>query len=139
MYHKITIIGNLGRDPEMKYTPDGVPVTSFSIATNRKWRNSDGSQGEEVVWFKVTAWRKLAEVCNEYLSKGKQVFIEGRLTPDRETGGPRIWTKRDGTPGASYEVTAESVKFLGGSSGMQREPNASQEPQAAYDDDDIPF
>lgn len=114
MYHKILIVGNLGRDPEMRYTPDGTPVTNFSVATNRKWTNPDGSQGEETVWFRITAWRKLAETCNQYLQKGRQVFIEGRMQPDKNTGGPRIWTGNDGVARAQYEVTAETVRFLGG-------------------------
>jgi single-strand DNA-binding protein len=113
MYHKIIIVGNLGRDPEMRYTPDGTPVTTFSVATNRRWTGSDGQQQEETVWFRVTAWRRMAEVCNQYLQKGRQVLVEGRLRPD-ENGGPRIWTGNDGVARASYEVTAETVKFIGG-------------------------
>jgi single-strand DNA-binding protein len=114
VYHKIIIVGNLGRDPEMRYTPDGTPVTNFSVATNRRWNNPDGSQGEETIWFRVTAWRRQAEICNEYLQKGRQVLIEGRLLPDPNSGGPKIFTRRDGTAGASYEVRALSVQFLGG-------------------------
>jgi single-strand DNA-binding protein len=115
MYHKIIIVGNLGRDPEMRYTPDGTPVTTFSVATNRRWTGSDGQQQEETVWFRVTAWRRMAEVCNQYLQKGRQVLIEGQLKPD-ENGGPRIWTGNDGVARASYEVTALTVKFIGGRS-----------------------
>ena len=114
MYHRVTIIGNLGRDPEMRYMPDGTPVTNFSVATNRRWNNPDGSQGEETVWFRVTAWKRLAETCNQYLQKGRLVLIEGQLKPDQATGGPRIWTGNDGTARASYELTAFTVKFLGG-------------------------
>ena len=113
MYHKIIIVGNLGRDPEMRYTPDGTPVTTFSVATNRRWTGSDGQQQEETVWFRVTAWRRMAEVCNQYLQKGRQVLIEGQLKPD-ENGGPRVWTGNDGVARASYEVTALTVKFIGG-------------------------
>ena len=113
MYQKITIIGNLGKDPEMRYTANGTPVTSFSVATNRRWKNDDGSKGEETVWFRVSAWRGLAEICNQYLSKGRQVFVEGRMRPDPETGGPRIWTGNDGQPRASFEITAQTVQFLG--------------------------
>jgi single-strand DNA-binding protein len=113
MYHTITVVGNLGRDPEMRYSPDGKPVTNLSVATNRKWTNADGTPGEETLWFRVSAWGKLAEVCNEYLSKGRQVLVEGRLRPDPETGGPRIWTRQDGTSGASYEIVARTVRFLG--------------------------
>ena len=96
MYQNLIIVGNLGRDPEMRYTPDGTPVTNFSVATNRKWTNSDGSQGEETVWFRVTVWRRMAEVCNQYLSKGRQVLVEGRMTPDPESGGPRERLSRHG-------------------------------------------
>ena len=114
MYHKIIIVGNLGRDPEMRYTPQGTPVTTLSVATNRRWTNADGTPGEETIWFRVSAWGKQAEVCNQYLSKGRQVLVEGHLKPDPETGGPRIWTRQDGTAGASFEVNASVVRFLGG-------------------------
>jgi single-strand DNA-binding protein len=114
MYQRVIIVGNLGRDPEMRYTPGGDPVTNFSVATNRKWTGSDGQPNEETVWFRVTVWRRMAEVCHQYLSKGRQVLVEGRLTPDKDSGGPRVWVGQDGQPRASYEVTAESVKFLGG-------------------------
>ena len=114
MYQKLVIVGNLGRDPEMRYTPQGTPVTSFSVATNRRWTNADGSRGEETAWFRVSAWRALAETCAEHLSKGQRVLVEGRLRPDGESGGPRIWTGSDGVPRGSYEVTAVAVTFLGG-------------------------
>lgn len=139
MYHKIIIVGNLGRDPEMRYTPDGTPVTSFSVATNRRWTGSDGQQQEETVWFRVTAWRRMAEVCNQYLQKGRQVLIEGQLKPD-ENGGPRVWTGNDGVARASYEVTALTVKFLGG-----RGEGPSPEAPGAYEEgppepeEEIPF
>jgi len=112
MYHKITIIGNLGSAPEMRYTADGTPVTNFSVATNRKWTNQDGSKGEETAWFRVTCWRRMAEVANQYLEKGRQVYVEGRLNPD-DNGGPRVWIGDDGVARASYEVTATMIKFLG--------------------------
>lgn len=114
MYQKLIIVGNLGRDPEMRYTPSGQTVTSFSVATNRRWTGNDGEQQEETVWFRVTTWGKQAETCNQYLSKGRQVLIEGRLTPDKESGGPRVWTDQNGTPRASYEMRAFTVQFLGG-------------------------
>ena len=110
-YQKVIIVGNLGRDPEMRYTPDGTPVTSFNVATNRRWTNTDGSQGEETVWFRVTAWRKSAEIAAQYLTKGRQVMVEGRLTSD-EKGSPRVFQRKDGTYGASFEVTAQTVRFL---------------------------
>jgi single-strand DNA-binding protein len=113
VYHKIIIAGYLGRDPEMRYTPDGTPVTNFSVAASRKWSRQDGTQVDETVWFRVTAWRRLAEICNEYLQKGRPVLVEGRLQPD-DRGNPRVWTGNDGATRASYEVTAQTVKFLGG-------------------------
>ena len=143
MFHKVTIIGNLGRDPELKYTPSGDPVVKFSVATNRKWTNQDGSHGEETSWFRCTAWRKLAETVNQYLTKGRQVYLEGRLQPDKTTGGPQVFTRNDGTTGASYEVTVDTVKFLGarpGESGEQGETQAAdREPPPGVGESEIPF
>ena len=139
MYHRITIVGYLGRDPEMRYTQDGTPVTNFSVATSRKWNRPDGSQGEETVWFRVSAWRRLAETCNEYLQKGRLVLVEGRLQPD-DRGNPRTFTRNDGTPGASFEVTAQTVKFLGGRGEVPpaEAPGAPEEPPAETGEE-IPF
>jgi len=142
MYQKIVLVGNLGRDPEMRYTPDGTPVTSFSIATGEKWTGRDGEQQERTTWWRITAWRRLAETCNQYLSKGSQVLVEGRMTPDPETGGPRVFTRNDGTTGASYEVTALTVKFLGGRGegaalGAPRDEDVP--PEGDMDEDAIPF
>ncbi len=114
MFQKVIIAGNLGRDPEMRYTPSGRAVTTFTVATNERWTDQDGQQQERTTWWRVTAWGRTAEICNEYLSKGRAVLIEGRMNPDPETGGPRIWTGQDGKPRASYELTALAVKFLGG-------------------------
>jgi single-strand DNA-binding protein len=136
VYQKVTLIGNLGRDPEMRYTPSGVPVTNFSVAANRRWTNSDGSPGEETVWIRVTAWRRLAEVCNEYLAKGRQVYIEGTLKPDPDTGGPRVYERNDGSYGASYELTASMVKFLGGNGATKRAADEGMDEPA---DEEIPF
>ena len=142
-YQKIIIVGNLGRDPEMRYTPNGDAVTSFSVATNRKWTNQDGSKSEEVVWFRVTAWRKQAETAAQYLKKGRQVMIEGRMTPDKATGGPRVWTGQDGTAKASFEVTAQRIIFLSGGerSSTSEGPTqqTSREPVRELADDDLPF
>src|SRR5574338_317278 len=113
-FHTIILIGNLGRDPEMRYTPSGQPVTSFSVASNRSYTGSDGQKVDETTWFRVTAWGKQAETCNEFLRKGSKVLVEGRLTPDPDTGGPRIFNRQDGSAGASYEVNASTVRFLSG-------------------------
>jgi len=112
-FQEVTIVGNLGRDPEMRYTSDGVPVTSFNVATNRRWNNQDGSKGEETVWFRVSVWRRMAEVCAQYLTKGRQVMVKGRLNADPETGGPRVWKGNDGESRSSFEITASNVLFLG--------------------------
>ena len=101
MYHKLTIVGNLGKDPEMKYTTDGKAVTTFSVAaSNRK---------DETTWFRVSTWDKQAETCNQYLHKGSKVLVEGRLKAE-----PPVFQKKDGTWASSYEVTAENVRFLSG-------------------------
>jgi single-strand DNA-binding protein len=143
MYHKVTIVGNLGRDPEMRYTPQGTPVTSFTVAANRNWTNTDGTPGKETTWFRVTAWRRMAEVCNQYLAKGRQVFIEGWLKPDPETGGPRVWTGNDGVARASFEVTPRIIKFLGGrGEGVEAEPGVTlEEPPPGFEEGEgeLPF
>jgi single-strand DNA-binding protein len=112
MFHKLILVGNLGRDPEMRYTPSGQAVTTLNIATNRTW-TQDGEQRKETVWFRVTVWGRQAETVNEYLRKGRQVLVEGRLNPD-ENGNPRVWSGNDGQARASFEVTAQTVRFLGG-------------------------
>jgi single-strand DNA-binding protein len=123
----------------MRYTPDGTPVTNFSVATSRKWNRADGTQVDETVWFRITAWRRQAEVCNQYLQKGRLVLVEGRLRPD-EKGNPRTFTRNDGTPGASFEVTAQTIKFLGGrgEAPPAEVPGAPEEPPAEAEEE-IPF
>jgi single-strand DNA-binding protein len=145
MYQKLMIVGHLGRDPEMRYTPSGQAVTNFSVATSRKWTGSDGQQQEETVWFRVSVWGKQAESCNQYLSKGRLVLCEGRLTVDKETGGPRVWTDQNGAPRASYEMSAYEVKFLGGrdSGGSGYSGDASDgmdsAPGSDISEEEIPF
>lgn len=142
MFHTIIIVGNLGKDPEMRYTPSGQAVTSFSVATSRKYTSSNGEQVNETIWFRVSAWGKQAEICNQYLKKGSKVLIEGRLTPDKNTGGPRIWQRQDGTSGASFEVTAQTVRFLStrGEGDVSGGAVAdSGEMATAPAEDDIPF
>lgn len=113
MFQTIILIGNLGKEPEMRYTPSGQPVVTFSVATNRSYKGAEGQPVKETTWFRVTAWGKQAESCNQYLRKGSKVLVEGRLTPDPDTGGPRIW-ESNGKMGASFEVTASTVRFLSG-------------------------
>ena len=131
--HKITIIGHLGRDPEMRYTPEGQGVTSFSVASSRKYQTSGGEQREETEWFNVSAWGKLAEICNQYLSKGKQVYIEGRLKT-------RTYQAQSGETRFSMDVSCTEIQFLGGgrASGEDQGP-AEGEPPAGDDVDDLPF
>jgi single-strand DNA-binding protein len=90
MYQKIIIVGNLGGDPEIRYQPDGTAVTSFSLATNRRWKDGNGQDVDETTWFRVSIWGKRAEAANQYLQKGSKVLVEGRLKPDAATGAPRI-------------------------------------------------
>ena len=104
MYQKLIIIGNLGSNPEMRFTPNGDPVTRFSVATSRKYGEKD-----ETTWFRVSVWGKQAESCNQYLHKGSKVLVEGRLKAE-----PPVFQKKDGTWASSYEVTAENVRFLSG-------------------------
>jgi len=108
MYQKLIIIGNLGRDPEMRYTPEGKPNTTFSVATSRKFGDTD-----ETTWFRVSVWGNQAEACNQYLRKGSKVLVEGALKPDAG-GNPRTYERKDGGWAASYEVLASAVKFLSG-------------------------
>ena len=107
MYQKTIVVGHLGRDPEMRYTQSGVPVTSFSIATTRKWSSASGEQQEKTTWFRVTCWRKLAELTAQYLKKGRLVLVEGDIEAS-------AFTDREGNARASLELTATNIKFLGG-------------------------
>jgi single-strand DNA-binding protein len=113
MFHKIILVGNLGKDPEMRYTPGGQPVTSFSVASNRKYTDAGGQTVEETIWFRISVWGKQAEACKQYLAKGRQVLVEGRLVCDRQTGGPRTYKRQNGEMGTSFEINAETVRFLG--------------------------
>lgn len=112
MFQQLIIIGNLGGDPELRYTPSGVPVTSFNVAVNRRWTDDQGKAQEETTWFRVSAWRKQAEVANQYLRKGRQVMVIGRVSA-------RAYTAANGEAKASLEVTADTIKFLGGPRGEE--------------------
>lgn len=126
----------------MRYTPTGQAVTSFSVATSRQYTAGNGEQVKETIWFRISAWGKTAEACNQYLKKGAKVLIEGRLTPDKSTGGPRIWTKQDGTAGASFEVTAQTVRFLSSRAESEAGPipaSGGMEMAELPPEDEIPF
>jgi single-strand DNA-binding protein len=158
MYHKVILLGRLTGDPEMRYTPSGTAVTNFTVATSNQvskasksdcpegWKESFNKRNWELTTFvRVTVWRKQAETCNEYLAKGRMVYIEGELNGQAENGAqnPRVWTGNDGVPHASYEVTARLIKFVGGSdSGNGSESSrdtSSNEPPPGYTEDEIPF
>lgn len=103
--NKVLVIGNVGNDPEMRYTPSGSPVTSFNVAANWRYTTSDGEQREETEWFRVNAWDRLAETCNQYVTKGMKVYVEGRLKSSP-------WIDREGQPRAGNEIRALDVRFL---------------------------
>lgn len=143
MYQQIIIVGNLGRDPEMRFTPSGTQVTSLNVATNRKYTGSDGQLVKETTWFRVSVFGKQAEACAQYLKKGSAVLVEGRLTPDKQTGGPRTYQRQDGSVGATYEIFANTVRFM---SGREVGPGAPGAAPGGMDDDlpmvseeEIPF
>jgi len=139
MYHKIILVGNLGRDPEMRYAPSGDPITNFSMATSEKWTGQDGQRQERTIWWRVSVWGKQGETVNQYLKKGSKVLVEGTMVADPKTGNPRLWQGQDGQTRASFEVRAQAVKFLssrsesdgGMGAGGMMEPEPSEE--------DIPF
>ena len=147
MYHTIIIVGNVGKDAEMRYTPSGQAVTSFSVATNRQYTANNGEQVKETVWFRITTWGKQAEICNQYLAKGRKVLVEGTLVVDDKTGGPRVYTRKDGTAGASFEVRATTVRFLspkgeGGGDGTPATVAAAPAPVSGTEtmtEEELPF
>jgi single-strand DNA-binding protein len=132
MFNKITIIGNLGTDPEMRYMPSGDAVTSFSVATNRRYTRN-GETVDETEWFRVNAWGRLAETTNQYLQKGKLVYVEGSLRS-------RPWQTQDGQLRAGNEIRAQEVKFLSGSGQTSGGPGYTGDGPSADDDaDDLPW
>jgi len=131
MYQKTIVVGHLGRDPEMRYTPTGVPVTSFSMATTRKWTNANGEPQEKTTWFRVTCWRKLAESAAQYLKKGQAVLVEGEIDAS-------AWTDKEGNPRASLELNALNWRFVGGR-GEGGEAAGGGPVEEIVGEDDIPF
>jgi single-strand DNA-binding protein len=132
MYHSITLVGRLGRDPGLKYLGDGTAVADFPMAVDQGWGDK-----KTTIWVRVTAWRKTAENVAQYLKKGSMVLVEGEFSPDKETGGPRVWQGRDGVSKASYEITANEVRFLStaGDSGGQQAQSKPQASEESYDDE----
>ncbi len=127
MYHTIIIVGNVGKDAEMRFTPSGQAVTNFNVATSHEYTNSGGEQIKETVWFRVATWGKQAEVCNQYVKKGMKVLVEGRLTPEKN-GNPRVWTNNKGESVANYEVNASVVRFLSNNQPKTEESSIEDEP-----------
>ena len=126
--NKVMIIGNLGRDPEMRYTPSGKPVTTFSVATSRAWNTSDGEKREETEWFNVVAWSSLAEICKQYLTKGQHVYIEGRLQT-------RHWEDQQGIKHTSIEIVANEMIILG----ERREAGEASDGSESIEEEEFPF
>ena len=149
-FNKVIVVGNLGRDPELRYTPQGTPLCTFSIASNERRKNSTGEQQDVTTWFRVTVWGRQAETAAQYLTKGKSVFVEGRLHVEE-------WTDKDGKPRYTLELNASDVQFIGGASGdklglpataqqgnaraaaAQASGRSAAQPAADEDDDGIPF
>ena len=135
-FHTIVIAGRLGRDPEMRYSPAGQAVTNFNLAANRQFTDSNSQVVKETTWFEISVWGKTAENCNQYLHKGSMVLVEGRLVCDPETGGPRLYSRKDGTPGTAFEVSASTVRFL---SSLESHEDESEPATAGAGGADIPF
>jgi single-strand DNA-binding protein len=143
--NKVILLGRLGQDPELKYTPGGAAVCNFSLATTESWTDKQGQKQEKTEWHRIVVWGKLAELCNQYLAKGRQAFLEGRLQT-------RSWDDKDGNKRYTTEVLASTVQFIGGAtannnqnvdSSMNQAPAPTQEYQissdASFAADDIPF
>jgi single-strand DNA-binding protein len=133
-FNRIIIVGNLGREPELRYTAQGTPVCSFSLATNERRKDRNGEMQDHTTWFRVTLWNRMAENANQYLQKGKSVYIEGRLRVEE-------YTDREGKQRHSLEVFGTDMQFLGGKS-EERSESRSEKPQEQepdLTDEDIPF
>ncbi|MBI1910286.1 MAG: single-stranded DNA-binding protein [Deltaproteobacteria bacterium] len=139
--NKVILIGNLGNDPEVRYTPANQMVATFNIATTEKWTGKSGEPGERTEWHRIVVWGKLAEICKEYLSKGRQVYVEGRLQT-------RQWDDKEGKKRYTTEIVAQNVQFLGTPSGergrsaaspSETAPMSESTAPAASSEDEIPF
>jgi single-strand DNA-binding protein len=128
--NKVMIIGNMGQDPEMRFTPGGKPVTTFRIATSRSWKTSNGERRTETEWFNIVAWGSLAEICNQYLKRGQQVYIEGRLQT-------RHWEDNEGNKRSTVEIVASEMVMLGERKEYKDEPE--EDFAGSQVDDEFPF
>ena len=139
-FNKIIVVGYLGRDPELRYTPDGTPVCNFSVATTERRKDRNGEMQDVTTWFRVNVWRRQAEVASQYLKKGRQVYVEGRLTQSE-------YQDREGQTRTSLEIQASDIQFIGSrgdevSSNLEVRPVSVEQPSASIgpiSDDDIPF
>jgi single-strand DNA-binding protein len=136
-FNKITLVGNLGRDPELRYTPQGTPVCSFSMATNERRKDKTGEMQDHTTWFRVTLWGRQAETASQYLTKGRPIYIEGRLRVEE-------WTDRDGKARYTLEVHGTDMQFIGGARTDEAPVERAAAAAAPADhgpipDDDIPF
>ncbi len=135
MVNKVILIGRLGADPEIRYTPSGAEVATFRIATSENWTNKSGEKEERTEWHRIVAWRNLAKICGEYLNKGRLVYIEGRLRT-------RQWEDKDGNKRTTTEIEATEMKMLGGGGEPRKttkEPGADYTPPSPANEEDIPF
>jgi single-strand DNA-binding protein len=123
----------------MRYLPSGEPVTTFSVATDRAWNDKNGQRQKETTWFRITVFGKQAEIVNQYLSKGRMVLVEGRLRPDPKTGGPAIYQRQDGTAGASFEVIANTIRFLSPRDDGEAPAEGVEMADTTPPSEDIPF
>ncbi len=140
--NKVILVGRLGRDPELKYTPSGVPVAKFSLATDEQWTDKNGEKQRRTEWHNIVAWSKLAEICQKYLVKGKLIYIEGRLQT-------QSWDDQEGKKHTKTEIRADNMVMLSPASGAAesaggappavREQEASSEPAPVIEDEDVPF
>jgi single-strand DNA-binding protein len=136
--NKVILVGNLGRDPELKYTPSGTAVANFTIATNENWKDKDGQKQEHTEWHRVVAFGKLAEICGEHLRKGKQVYVEGAIRS-------RTYKDREGAEKTAMEIRLDTMVMLGRLEGSRSAapegagPKEVAEKEPEFNDDDIPF
>jgi single-strand DNA-binding protein len=139
MYQKIIIIGFCGSNPEMRYLPDGTAITNISVATSEKWSDKNtGELKEKTAWFRVSIFGRQAETAHEFLSKGSKVLVEGKLDFDSATGGPKTFSRKDGSVSTSFEIKADNVRFLSGKNDADNVSHA-QETAVTETEDEVPF
>lgn len=136
---KITIVGRLTRDPELRHLPNGTAVCDLNMAYNRRYTTSDGTKVEETSWFHVSCFGKMAESCVKYLRKGREVLVEGVPMPDRTTGNPRIWVDNEGNSRSTFDIKADSVQFGSGGNNANSDTESQNSDDSGYGDTDPVF